>query len=128
MNIYRKISFIALALSALAVSGQLYAASDTPDSALSELQPERAVIHFADLGGIKNWRAVDDRTLEIEGRNGDWYRAELWSHCIGLRSANEIAFISEPNGDLDRFSSIYVGRGERCQFRTFKKIEMPNPE
>lgn len=125
LNRTRMISITAMALASLSMSGVLFAAED---SAAEVMQPKRAVIHFADLGGIENWRAVDERTLEIEGRNGDWFRAELWSHCIGLRSANEIAFISEPNGDLDRFSSIYVARGERCQFKTFERIEEPSED
>lgn len=107
-------------LSALAFATQPFSANASEESNTPQ---ERAVIHFADLGGIKNWRAVGDDTLEIEGRNGDWYQVELWSHCYGLRSANSIAFVTEPNGDLDRFSSIYVGRGERCQFKTFERID-----
>ena len=121
------VAFSAMILAvALTVSGQSVAAEDA--SGAQALQSKRAVIHFSDLGGIKDWRAVDDKTIEIEGRNGTWYRAELWSYCQGLRTANSIGFISEPNGDLDRFSSIYVGRGERCQFRTFEQIETPTEE
>lgn len=112
----------AIALASLGSSAALMAAEDGLDEVL---KPDRAVIRFADLGGIKNWRADGDDAIEIWGRNGDWYRAEFWSFCQGLRSAQDIGFITEPNGDLNRFSSIYVGRGERCQFKSFKKIEMP---
>jgi hypothetical protein len=35
----------------------------------------RAVIRFADLGGIEDWRADGDDAILIEGRNDRWYRA-----------------------------------------------------
>jgi hypothetical protein len=35
-------------------------------------------IPFADHGGIRDWRADGDRSMWIEGRNGQWYYAELF--------------------------------------------------
>lgn len=119
---------IGVASIAVIISGFGIASEDSTMEAIDALQPERAVIHFADLGGVKSWRAVDDNAIEIQGRNGDWYIAEFWSYCDGIRSANNIGFITEPNGDLNSYSSIYVGRGVRCQFKTFNKIEMPTGE
>lgn len=121
----KKISIAAIALASLSLSATLMASEE---SAEESMQAKPAVIHFADRGGIRNWRAVGDDVLEIEGRNGDWFRAELFSHCQGLRTANNLGFDSEPNGDLDRYSSIYVGRGERCQFKTFERIEAPSTD
>ncbi|MBT5330190.1 MAG: hypothetical protein HOL48_00205 [Porticoccaceae bacterium] len=115
-----KISIAAL-LSALVFSLPLFASNNSAETDTSQ---QRAVIHFADLGGIKNWRALGNDAIEIESRSGDWYHVEFWNHCYGLRSANSIAFVTEPNGDLDRYSSIYVGRGESCQFRTFERMDV----
>lgn len=122
MHKVTKASLGVLSLIALTLSAPGFAQEGSTDA---ELNPKRAVIHFADLGGIKNWRAVGDDAIDIQGRNGDWYHAELWTYCQGLRSANSISFLTEPNGDLDRYSAIYVGHGERCQFRTFERIEAP---
>ena len=83
----------------------------------------RTVIHFADLGGIKDWRPVGD-DLFIEGTNGRWYRATFWGKCHQLRFSETIGFITEPTGELDKFSSI-IAHGERCWFKTFERSEPP---
>jgi hypothetical protein len=82
------------------------------------------VIHFADLGGIRDFRALDDQTLLIQGTNRRWFRARLWGSCIGLRTAERIAFVTEPGGDLGRFSAIFV-EGRRCAFRSFEPSAPP---
>lgn len=85
---------------------------------------ERAVLRFADLGGIQDWRATDDGALLVEGVNGNWYRATFWGPCYELRFTDTIAFVTNPPGDLDKFSSI-LADGNRCWFRTFEKVEKP---
>lgn len=83
-----------------------------------------ASIPFADLGAIRNFRAVSDRELLIEGSGHRWFRATFVGACLGLRSAEQIAFMTEPGGSLDRFSAIYVD-GRRCAFRSFEPTEPP---
>ena len=112
-----------IAIGALAASAALAQGAVAEDTPAREPQ-ERAVIHVADLGGIRNWRAEDDRTVLIEGRNRQWYRAELFGYCPGLRFAHAIGFVTDITGDLDKFSSIYVD-GDRCWFKTFEKIDPP---
>jgi len=93
-----------------------------------EEKPSRAVIHFADLGGIENWRADGPDAILIEGRNKGWYRATFFGSCIGLQFAETIGFVTDSGGDLDRFSSLLVD-GERCWFRTFEKLAVaPEPK
>lgn len=105
---------------AAAIAPAAYAKADQP----SKSSAEHAVIRFADLNGIRSWRAEDNRTLLIEGRNRQWYRAELVGYCPGLRFATAIGFVTDPLGDLDRFGSVYV-EGDRCWFKSFEKIEKP---
>lgn len=87
---------------------------------------QRTVMHFADLGGIKNWRPVDGKTdgLLIEGRNDHWYRATFWAPCPEVHYALAIAFVTEPDGSLDQFGSVLVD-GDRCHFKTFERTEAP---
>lgn len=85
---------------------------------------ERTVIHFADLQGIRNWQPGPDDSLLIEGRNNQWYRATFWGPCYDVKFHEAIAFVTEPTGELDKFSSVLVG-GQRCWFRTFEKIDPP---
>jgi hypothetical protein len=82
------------------------------------------VISFADIGGINSWKPGPNDTLLIEGRKGQWYRASFWGPCSSLRFSEAIAFVTEPTGELDKYSSI-LADGERCWFRTFDKISPP---
>lgn len=86
-----------------------------------------AVLHFADLGGIRNWRADGKDAILVEGRRGQWYRATFFGPCPEIRFATTIAFVTDTTGDLDKFSSI-VARGDRCYFRSFERIPDPDAE
>ena len=87
---------------------------------------EHAVIHFAELDGIRDWRAAgtDSDAMLIEGRNGQWYRATFWAPCPEIHFAPAVAFVTDTNGDLDRFTSI-IADGARCYFKTFDKSGDP---
>lgn len=84
-----------------------------------------ARIPFAHLGGIENWRAIDDDTLYIEGRNDKWYRAELRGNCPGLKLETSIGFVTEPVGGFDEFSSIVVD-GRECHLKSLAQSEPPS--
>lgn len=86
---------------------------------------ERAVLHFADIGGIRTWRNDGRDALLIEGRNGQWYRATFFGACHELPFASAIYFVTDTTGDLDKFSSVIV-RGERCYFKTFQRTDDPD--
>jgi hypothetical protein len=91
---------------------------------------QRAVLRFADMNGIKDWRptkADGADAILIEGRNGTWYRATFWAPCPEVRFAPTVAFVTDTLGNLDRFTSI-LGEGRRCDFRTFERTEDPNHE
>ena len=88
---------------------------------------ERAAIRFADYGGIENWRPAKDGSLLVEARNGTWYRATFHGPCHDLKFAQQIGFVTDGTGTLDKFSSVLVD-GRRCWFRSFERIESPDAE
>jgi hypothetical protein len=97
----------------------------------AEVPADRPAIHFADFGGIRNWRADDDKVLFIEARNDKWYKATFFGPCWGLRSAVQIGFVSDVGSSIDRYGSIVVrrpGSGTvECHFRTFEELPGPPP-
>lgn len=84
-------------------------------------------IPFADIGNIRDWRASGSDDLYIESSRREWYRATFFSPCTELPFALQIAFVTEPNGALNEFSSILVD-GQRCWFRTFEHASGPPEE
>jgi hypothetical protein len=111
--------FRSVAIVACAGAAALFAA------ALGAVQP--ASIPFAAIGNIRDWHADSAEELYVQAMNRDWYRATFWAPCQALPFAVGIAFVTEPNGGLDRFSSILVD-GERCWFRTFEQSDPPTDE
>jgi Family of unknown function (DUF6491) len=109
-----KIHIIACAITATVLAVTLPAAR-----AVSE-----ASIPFANHGGIRDWRADGHRALYVQARNKQWYRAELVGYCQDLPQALSIAFVSEPTGDFDRYSSIVV-RGQRCMLKALAESAPP---
>ena len=80
-------------LSAVAVAVMLSAPSIAADPAINwnstpQTSPApQATIRFARQGGIDNWTVVDEKTVYVQDRQRQWYRADLMGHCIGLRFA-----------------------------------------
>ncbi|MBC7985648.1 MAG: hypothetical protein H7X93_03120 [Sphingomonadaceae bacterium] len=88
---------------------------------------EETRIPFADHGGIRDWDAMENDVLLIEGRNDRWYRAELYGPCLGLRFEEALGFESSPGGHFDRFSSVHT-RDDECQVRSLVAIPPPENE
>ncbi len=87
-----------------------------------------AVLHFADLGGIRDWRSADNgEAILIEGRRGQWYRATFFGRCTSLPFTDTIAFVTDATGDLDKFSAVLTA-DERCYFRSFERAPAPGAE
>jgi hypothetical protein len=63
--------------------------------------------------------------LWIQARNDQWYYAETFGPCIGLKFANRIGFVTEPSGSFDRFSSIIVD-GQKCTIDTLRETHRLN--
>jgi hypothetical protein len=98
-----------------------------PAASAAPVQPEpsrEAQIPFANRGGIYNWRVLDDKTVLIESRGRKWYKATLFGNCINLSFANGLAFIPNPSGTFDKFSTIR-SRGQRCPLLSLVETTPP---
>ena len=109
---------------ALAVGGASARASTAEDPVAVAERSTHASIPFVDHGGIRDWRADNDRSLWIEAVNRQWYYARTFGPCTGLRFANRIGFVTEPNGSFDRFSSIIVD-GQKCMIDSLRTSDAP---
>ncbi|MEQ8507813.1 MAG: DUF6491 family protein [Rhodospirillaceae bacterium] len=103
------------------LGGNALADTQVSQNALAE---KAETIHFADRGGIKDWRATSNEELYVESRNDQWYKVTFNAPCTSLKFANTIAFVTEPNGDLDKFSAVIVD-DQRCFFDTFERVDGP---
>lgn len=88
---------------------------------------KEAAIHFADSGGIYDYKAVNDHELYIQSRDRSWYKAELLGPCDGLQYATGIGFQTEPSGDLTKFGAVLVN-GHRCVVTSLVAIEGKPPK
>jgi hypothetical protein len=86
--------------------------------------PPEGQIPFANKGGIWNWQVVDNKTVLIESRARQWFKATLFGNCINLAFAQNMAFIPNSNGTFDKFSSIRT-HGQRCPLVSL--VEVPAP-
>jgi hypothetical protein len=97
----------------------------------AEPPPREAQIPFANKGGIWNWQVVDNNTVLIESRGRKWYKATLFGNCINLAFANSLAFIPNPSGSFDKFSTIR-SHGQRCPLVSLIRVpappKKPNPK
>lgn len=105
--------FAALALFAVPV-----AANEAP------AVQHNAAIHFANHGGVDDWRADGDSAIYFKDNRRRWYRAELFSPAFDLPYVEHIAIDSSPSGTLDKWGAIYV-RGQRYVFRSFEAVDGP---
>jgi hypothetical protein len=104
-----RIALLSVLLSGVVVSAAMADSPAATPAAAPEVQ-----IPFANHGGIYNWQVVNDRTVLIQGQNRKWYKATLFSACIGLPFAAErLGFESNADGSFDKFSSIKL-RGQNC--------------
>ena len=93
-------------------------------TATTTLAAERTVIHFVDIGSIKNWHAENSDELFVQNLNGQWYRITFAPPCQKLPFAISIGFEPDNLGNIDKDSSIVVD-GERCYFKTIEETIAP---
>lgn len=84
-----------------------------------------AYIPFANSGGIRDWRALDEKGLYVQGPQRQWYYATLFGPCYGLPWAQSIAFVTTPADSFDRFSSVLV-QNNRCPVTSLVKSDSPD--
>lgn len=93
--------------------------------ALSGAQAASERLPFANLGGIRDFHSDGTEGIYIEGRDKQWYYARFFAPCYDLRFHNQVGFVLDVAGGLDKFSSILVG-GQQCYFKTFERTEKPD--
>lgn len=112
-----------LAIAALAAFLSLGAAQAS-STAQAEPAAREARIPFVNHGGIRDFHAVDTRTLYVQDTRGRWYRATTFGRCTDLPFAQAIGFETRGGDTFDRWSSIRV-RGERCTLRSVVRSDPP---
>lgn len=82
-------------------------------------------IPFANHGGIQNWEADGERGIWVQDVHRQWYYAKFMSPCQQLPFVERVGFVTEPGGQLDRFSSVRARGGQRCVFTNFELSKGP---
>lgn len=98
-------------------------AADMASGADERQSPEASIAH-ARRDGIRDWQVVDDSTLLILDRRGDWYRAKLESPAPYLPFMDQLVFTTTPSGRLERSSAIVV-RGQHYSIVSLTRSEPP---
>ena len=83
-----------------------------------------AEIPFLNFGGIRNWTANGDSSLNVQAAGGQWYKVDLAGSCPELPFALRIGVDSGPTDTLDNFSTIIVD-GDRCPVASVTQIAAP---
>lgn len=80
-----------------------------------------------DQGNILSWQVPDARTVYLEDRAHNWYRADMRGPCVILNFNEQIAFRTGPGGRLDAGSQI-VSRAGRCPIKALTAVPGPPPK
>ncbi len=124
----RFILAVALASGAFVMTGGMQAAAQAVAAEESKAaDPKETSIPFANMGGIRDWRAIDDSTLYVQDSRRSWYVAKLAAPCPDLTFATAIAFETRGTSQLDRFGTLVVG-GQRYPLISFVASAPPPPK
>jgi hypothetical protein len=85
-----------------------------------------ASIAFPSHGGVRNFRADDDRGVWIEDQRRNWYYASFLGHCRDIRWANAIGIDTRGSSRFDRHARILVGN-DSCAIATLLTADKPLP-
>jgi hypothetical protein len=107
-----------LAATAFVLTGGVQATAQAVQAEESTRAPAETSIPFANMGGIRDWKAVDDETLYVQDVRRNWYIARLMAPCTDLMFASAIGFETKGVNQLDKFGTVIV-RGQRCQIASF---------
>ena len=123
MKIESRFVFAALmATTAFVMSGGVRATAQAV--AAEESIGKETSIPFANMGGIRDWRAVDDSTLYVQDIRRNWYLAKLAIPTPDLTFATAIGFETRGTNQLDKFGTVVVG-GQRIPLTSFVSSAPP---
>jgi Family of unknown function (DUF6491) len=84
-------------------------------------------ISFPAQGGIRNFRADNDKGVWLEDRQRKWYYASFIGPCPEIRFAQGIGIDTRGSARFDKFSRILVGKNS-CAIATLVTADKPLPE
>lgn len=113
----RAISIMAAALIPLSPA---FAGADTREVGVE------ASIAFPSHGGVRNFRADDDRGVWIEDQRRNWYYASFLGQCRDIRWADAIGVETYGSSRLDRNSRLIVG-SDVCAISRLVTADKPLP-
>jgi hypothetical protein len=99
------------------------AAEDGAPPASAAAMPEVA-IPFANHGGIRDWRVVDDASLLLQDVHGQWYLAKLFAPVYDLAYSDHLGFVTPPSGSLEKFGSVLI-HGRRYPIVSLTRAPAP---
>lgn len=106
-----------LAATAFIATGGMQATAQAVKAEEGKAATETA-IPFANMGGIRDWQAIDDSTLYVQDNRRNWYLARLAAPCTDLSFATAIQFETKGVSRLDKFGVVVVN-GQRCPLASF---------
>ena len=110
-----------MAATAFAMTGGVQAAEQAVQAEIETSIP------FVDMGGIRDWQAIDDSALYVQDSGRKWYLAKLMAPCTDLTFATVIGFETKGVNRLDKFGSVVVS-GQRCPLSSFVASGPPPPK
>lgn len=113
----------ALAATAFVMTGGVHAA----EQAVQAETAAETSIPFVDMGGIRDWQAIDDSSLYVQDSRRAWYLAKLLAPCTDLTFATTIGFETKGVNRLDKFGAVVVN-GQRCSLSSFVASGPPPPK
>lgn len=116
-----------MAATAFVMTGGMQAAAQAVKAEEGKVAAAETSIPFADMGGIRDWSAIDDTTLYVQDIRRNWYIAKLIAPCTDLTFATTIGFETKGVNRLDKFGAVVVG-GQRCALSSFVASGPPPPK
>ena len=117
MRIAHRFMFATLmAVTGFVMTGGVQAAEQAVQAEVAK--PAETSIPFVDMGGIRDWQAIDDTSLYVQDSRRSWYLAKLLAPCTDLTFATTIGFETKGVNRLDRFGAVVVN-GQRCALSSF---------
>jgi len=107
-----------MATTAFVMTGGVRATAQAVAAAEGRAVGKETSIPFVDMGGIRDWQAVDDSTLYVQDVRRNWYVAKLNAPNSDLMFVTTIGFETKGTNQLDRFGTVVVG-GQRIPLTSF---------
>jgi len=123
----RFIAATLMATTAFIATGGVRAAEQAVAAEEAKLAGKEASIPFANMGGIRDWRAIDDSSLYVQDIQRNWYIARLAVPSPDLGFVTSIGFETKGTNQLDRFGTVVVG-GQRIPLSSFVTSGPPPPK